>query len=231
MAQLSVILVAAGKSSRFQNAVLKKPFVELNGQPVWLHSAKRFREHDVSTQIILVLAPDDREMFLSSNAHRIEELGLILVNGGEERADSVEKAIALLDLSSNFVIVHDAARPCFDLALLHRVLAAGFETGAAIPAVPVHSTMKRSLDSRTIQETVDRTNLYLAQTPQVFRTDWFLQAYRNRKKQRVTDDAQVLELAGYPIAIVDGSPLNIKITTKEDLDLVESILSTKMKSS
>jgi 2-C-methyl-D-erythritol 4-phosphate cytidylyltransferase len=105
-------------------------------------------------------------------------------------------------------------------------LTAALETGAAIPAVAVHSTIKKSTDGRTVQETVDRASLYLAQTPQVFRTDLLVEAYRNRQKQNVTDDAQLLERAGHAVALVEGSPMNIKITTTEDLALAEAIVQT-----
>jgi 2-C-methyl-D-erythritol 4-phosphate cytidylyltransferase len=223
MPNLCVILVAAGKSSRFQNPQTKKPFVNLAGRPVWLHSAHRFRQHDSVNQLILVLAAEDRDTFLEANAKLVTDLNITVVIGGAERADSVENALQPVDSMCDFVVIHDAARPCFEMNLFERVLASALTQGAAIPAIPIHSTIKRSTDSRCVNQTVDRTNLYLAQTPQIFRKQWIVEAYRKRPRGLLTDDAQLLELADYPISLVEGSPLNIKITTTQDVILAEAI--------
>jgi 2-C-methyl-D-erythritol 4-phosphate cytidylyltransferase len=117
----------------------------------------------------------------------------------------------------DFVAIHDAARPCLANEWIDAVFAAAQQSGAAILATPVVSTLKRVGANRVIQETVDRQNLWEAQTPQVFRRDLLLQAYAQTGISAATDDAELVQRLGHPVAIVPGSPINLKITTRDDL--------------
>jgi 2-C-methyl-D-erythritol 4-phosphate cytidylyltransferase len=220
---LCVILVAAGQSQRFK-ASTKKPFVPLAGQPVWLHSATTFHDHQSVSQLILVVGAEDHDRFLNENRKLAEELDLHLVAGGPERVDSVQNALHHVNARCDYLVIHDAARPCFDAELLERVLNAAIKTGAAIPAIAVDSTIKRSTNGQTIDMTVDRSQLFLAQTPQVFRKDLIVQAYQQRRGAKVTDDAQLLENMGVPVSIVEGSKYNLKLTTAQDLEVAEAIM-------
>lgn len=221
---VSAIIVAAGKSSRFQLYDSKKPFVVLGNSPVWLHSARQFRLHPNVGQMILVVAEEDRSWFESDCASLIQDLEFEIVSGGSERADSVENALKTIDPAADYVAIHDAARPCINVGLINEVFERAIQTGAAIPAIPVNSTVKKSLDGQFISETVDRDNLYLAQTPQIFRRDWILDAYSKRGGNCITDEAQLLEQNGYDVALVTGSSLNVKITRPEDLRLAAACL-------
>jgi 2-C-methyl-D-erythritol 4-phosphate cytidylyltransferase len=120
--------------------------------------------------------------------------------------------------------VHDAARPCLADAWISAVVDEATRSGAAILAVPVASTLKEARPSRQIARTVSRENLWEAQTPQVFRRELLLQAYAQRGESAATDDAQLVERVGHAVMIVPGSPLNLKITTREDLRLAEQVL-------
>lgn len=224
MANFSVILAAAGKSSRFNDPNYKKPFAVLSGKPVWLYSVELFQKRADVKQIILVISPEDKEDFMAKFGANVAVMGIDLVLGGAERADSVEKGLAKVSLDCDFVAIHDAARPCINADLVESVFSAAQHAGAAIPTVPINSTLKRSSDGQTIDETVDRTNLYAAQTPQAFKRELIQELYENRNGARPTDEAQLLELNDHPVAMVPGSPLNIKITTQEDLRFAKACL-------
>ncbi len=224
MATFAVILAAAGKSSRFKDAHYKKPFAPLNNRAVWLHSAERFINRDDVKQLVMVISPEDREAFLSKFGANIAVLGIDLIAGGRERADSVGNALARIQEGVDYVAVHDAARPCLCDEWIDAIFAAAEKSGAAIPAIPVQGTLKRVSADRTIVETVDRSDLWEAQTPQVFRRQLLLDAYASRGDVAATDEAQLVEQSGHPVTIVPGSPINLKITTKDDLRLAQQAL-------
>ena len=224
MAKFSVILPAAGRSSRFKDKHYKKAFVPLGGRPVWLHSAERFLGRDDVVQLILVIAPEDREGFNFKFSSNIAILGIEVIDGGAERADSVSAALARVKPEADFICVHDAARPCLANAWIDRIFEAAEQTGAVIFAVPVAGTLKRAGSDMKIHETVDRKGLWEAQTPQVFRRELLLEADAKREGFPATDEAQLVERIGHPVTILRGSPVNLKITTKEDQRLAEQAL-------
>lgn len=224
MPSFAVILPAAGKSSRFRDQHYKKPFVPLENRPVWLHAAEKFTGRDDVRQTLLVISPEDREAFQSKIGANAALLGIEIVDGGAERADSVANALARVQSDIDFVAVHDAARPCLADEWIDSVFAAAVKSGAAILATPISGTLKRVTTERTVQETVSRDGLWEAQTPQVFRRQLLVDAYARRGTFPATDDAQLVERLGQKITIVPGSSMNLKITTKEDLRLAAAIL-------
>jgi len=219
----AVILPAAGMSSRFRDAHYKKPFIPLENRAMWLHAAERFVNRDDVKQLIVVIAPEDREEFLAKFAANTAILGIEVVDGGRHRADSVAKALARVRPDIDFVAVHDAARPCLANVWIDKVFAAAETTGAAMLAIPVRGTLKR-VRSGVVAETVDRQDLWEAQTPQVFRRQLLLDAYAQRGELVATDDAFLVERLGHAVTIVEGSPINLKVTTKEDLRLAQQAL-------
>jgi 2-C-methyl-D-erythritol 4-phosphate cytidylyltransferase len=224
MAKFAVILPAAGASSRFKDKNYKKPFAPLADRAVWLHSAERFLHRQDVKQLILVISAEDREYFDFKFSSNVVVLGIEVVEGGKERADSIERAMARIKPDIDFVAVHDAARPCLADEWITRVFEAAEKGGAAILAVPVAATLKRVKANQTIEETVSRQGLWEAQTPQVFRRQLLLDAYAKRGSFQATDDAQLVERLGHPVTVVQGSPINMKITTQEDLRLAEQAL-------
>jgi 2-C-methyl-D-erythritol 4-phosphate cytidylyltransferase len=224
MSQFAVILPAAGRGTRFHDKSYKKAFVPLAGKPLWLYSAERFLNRSDVVQTILVIAAEDREQFFLKFGANVAILGIDVVDGGRERADSIQNALARLKPQAEFVCVHDAARPCLTDAWIDEIFAAAMKSGAAILAVPVTGTLKRVGPDHKIIETVSREGLWEAQTPQVFRRQLLLEAYARREGFQATDDAQLVERLGHPITIVPGSPINMKITTKEDQRLAEQAL-------
>jgi 2-C-methyl-D-erythritol 4-phosphate cytidylyltransferase len=229
MSAIAVIIPAAGKSSRFGGKE-KKPFVSLDGRPIWQRSAELFWSRDDVSTVYLVIPPGDRDDFRSRFGHLIAFANIKLVEGGAERFDSVANGLAAVPETVGFVAIHDAVRPLAPGSLIDAVFAAALKHGAAVPAVPVADTLKR-VDPTTnrVTQSVPRAGLWQAQTPQVFRRDWLAEAYAKRAEQQepITDDAQLVAAAGHPVVVVPGSPANFKITTKEDLQLAEAVLKAR----
>ena len=224
MSQFAVILPAAGKSSRFTQQKRKKVFVELKGRAVWVRAAEVFLNRDDVAQVLIAVSPEDLDWFKEKFAANLAFMDIEVVAGGAERADSVRNALARVKPDVEFVAVHDAARPLIVAPWIDAVFAAAKKTGAAILATPITSTLKRVGQEQAITETVSREGLWAAQTPQVFRRDWLQEAYAKQGRLQPTDEAQLLEQAGRTVTVVEGSPLNMKITTEADFRLAEVAL-------
>lgn len=223
MPTYAVILAAAGQSSRFRDKHYKKPFAILDNRAVWLHSAERFLNRDDVKQLVLVIAAEDREDFNLKFAANVTILGIQVVEGGPQRADSVANGLARVKPDIDFVCIHDAARPCIAAEWIASVFEVAARCGAATLGIPVSSTLKRVANDRIV-ETVPRQGLWEAQTPQVFRRELLLEAYAKRDGFDATDDAQLVERIGHEVVVVRGSPINLKITTQEDLRLAAQAL-------
>jgi 2-C-methyl-D-erythritol 4-phosphate cytidylyltransferase len=224
MPSFGVILAAAGQSSRFQDANYKKPFAPLAGRAVWLHSAEKFLERSDVKQVVIVVAPEDRESFVEKFGANLAFMGITLAEGGAHRTESVRRGLEKIGADIDMIAIHDAARPCIAAAWIDRVFEAGARTGAAILATPVVGTLKRVASDATITETVDRTGLWEAQTPQVFSRELLARAFAAGKTDIPTDEAQLVESMGQKVTVVPGSPINLKITSREDLRLAEQAL-------
>lgn len=224
MAKFSVILPAAGKSKRFSANKRKKTFVELKGRAIWLRVAEHFVNRDDVVHTSIVIAPEDMQWFKEKFRPNLAFMDIEIVEGGAERADSVHNALARVPADVEFVAVHDAARPLIIKDWIDEVFQAAEKSGAAIPAIPVAATLKRIGDDRTIVETVSRDNLWEAQTPQVFRRELLLEAFARRGDLEPTDEAQLVEHLGHRITVVEGSPMNFKITTAADFKMAQAVV-------
>lgn len=224
MAKFAVILPAAGSSTRFRYKQRKKPFVELQGRAIWLRAADPFLNRDDVIQTLVVVGPDDMEWFKEKFAPNLAFMNVQIVVGGATRSDSVKNALDQVAPEADFVAIHDAARPLIAAEWIDSVFKSAEAAGAAILATRITSTVKRERADGTIAETVDREGLWAAQTPQVFRTSLLREAYAGKGNLQPTDEAQLLEQLGHPVALVEGSPLNMKITTDADFRLAEVAL-------
>jgi 2-C-methyl-D-erythritol 4-phosphate cytidylyltransferase len=224
MSTFAVILPAAGQSRRFHDKAYKKPFAPLGGRAVWLHSAEKFMNRADVKQVIVCVSAEDRDFFNMKFGANIAILGVQVVEGGEHRTDTVQRALEQVKSEIDFVVVHDAARPCVAEPWIDAVFSAAERDGAAILAAPVNATLKRADQKKHITATVDRESLWEAQTPQVFRRQLLIEAYAKRGPGAVTDDAQLVEKLGKPVTIVPCSQMNLKITTRDDLKLAEQVL-------
>jgi len=225
MSNFSVIIAAAGSGTRFQSGNQKKTYALLGGKPLWLHSVERFANRDDVNQILVVVSPDDVDWFSDTYSELLAKHNVQVIAGGSERFQSVENAIKHVAEESDFIAVHDAARPCMSDALLERIFATAREHGNAVPAVPVSSTLKRSSDGIRVEETVDRSSLYQSQTPQVFRSADLRSAVQNRGDLQPTDEAQLMELLGHPVHLAEGCVLNRKVTTQQDMQFAAAAMS------
>ena len=226
--KVAVILPAAGSGQRF-GASENKLFSDLAGEPLWVHSVRRLGCRSEVGRVILAVANQDLATFRAQLSDYDLGCSVDIVEGGAERVDSVKAAMSLLDTDASleWVAVHDAARPLISQADLDRVFSAVAKTGAAILASPVSGTLKRDFGDRQCRETVDRRNLWVALTPQVFRLGLLKQAYAKHNGCPATDDAQLVERLGYEITLVHGSATNLKVTFPEDLLLAEAIKKKK----
>lgn len=232
----AVILPAAGKSSRFTGAKgqglaalgmaapQKKPFQELKGRPVWLRALEPFLSRDDVVQRIVALSPEDLDWFKNKYRASLAFLDLELIEGGIERADTVERALSHVRTDVDFVAVHDAARPLVAREWIDAVFRAAEKHGAAIPATPISSTLKLVAPDGHIVKTVPRDGLWAAQTPQVFRRQLLLDAFAQRGDFQPTDEAQLVERLGQPVHVVECSPMNLKLTSPEDFRLAQALV-------
>jgi 2-C-methyl-D-erythritol 4-phosphate cytidylyltransferase len=222
---VAAILPAAGSGARF-GANRNKLFATLAGQPLWFHAASRLRNHPWVGPIVMAIATDDQAIFSGEYAPLIESLQIQLVIGGAERTDSVLAGLDAVtgDPAIRFVAIHDAARPLVSKADVSSVCVVAAQTGAAILATPISGTVKRDLENQARCETVDRRELWLALTPQVFSVGLLKAAYSKHNGRPATDDAELVERLGRKISLVRGSADNLKITYPEDLLIAEAIL-------
>lgn len=221
--QSLAILVAAGRGERMGPG-RPKAFLELAGQALVLRSALVFDAAPSVGQIVAVV-PEAEVEAARALLHTVRKL-VAVVPGGERRQDSVLQGLKQAPEGfDGVVLVHDAARPFVDVALVEAVAREATGTGAALPVLPVVDTVKRVRDGLVV-ETLDRGELGAAQTPQGFRFALLVEAYEAAAHDRVTltDEAMAVERLGAPVRAVPGSPRNRKITTPEDLAWAEGVL-------
>ncbi len=214
---IAVIIPAAGTGSRF-GGELPKQFQPLAGKPLVQHVIERFLLDENVSRVIVPVA----ESLLAGvkNSDRV-----VWVAGGETRQQSVIRGLAETR-DAELIAVHDAARPLFSEAMFHAVVAAARETGAALPVVPVTDTIHRMSNEATVVETLDRSMLGAAQTPQCFRADVLRDVLVRAQLEGIegTDEASLAARFGYTVKAVPGDPRNLKITVPEDLVIAESYL-------
>jgi len=227
---VAAIVCAAGASKRF-GGKRKKAFVDVAGRAVFLRSVEIFADRDDVKQILLGIAPEDQELVNIKWGPNLKFFNTTIFLGGDERFDTVNKGLELVKDDIDLVAVHDACRCCVTAELIDKVIAAAAEKDAAIPGCPVTATIKEAQDN-TIIKTVDRDNLYEAQTPQVVDFKLLKRAYENLKnldQSRISDDAQLVEALDEKIAIVEADSSNIKITRQSDIAIAEAILKSRPK--
>src|SRR5215204_206014 len=224
MTSTYVVIVAAGRGTRF-GGTLPKQYLALGSSTVLSHAVAAFASHPRMAGVQVVIRDEDRV----ACAAALQGLAILSpVPGGAERQDSVRLGLeALGPHAPARVLIHDGARPFPDAALIDRVLDALDRAPAAIPALPLGDTIKRVEDG-TIRETVDRSRLWRAQTPQGFHFAPILAAHRAAAGHILTDDAAVAEAAGMAPIVVAGSEDNLKVTTTQDLAAAERLLAARL---
>lgn len=217
-----VIVVAAGLGRRL-NSKVPKALVLLKGKPLIAYCLKVFEAHPGIDGVVIVGANGFLSQFirLTRSFKKIRAV----VAGGPKRSDSVKCGLQALSHDTDIVLVHDAARPFIENAMINRLLGALKKNKAAIVGVPVKFTVKK-IDRKTldIQETLARDLLWEAQTPQGFHKDILVKAHAKKFKEEATDDAMMVERMGGRVKMVMGSYRNIKVTTPEDIILASQLL-------
>lgn len=218
-----VIIPAAGQGKRM-GAGKNKVLLELNDLPVLIHTLKVFQKDEKCVGIFLAINPLEEENLKAILTENQITKVQALVPGGKERQYSIYNALKHVK-QEGIILVHDAARPFIDQELIHPLVEAAEEEGAAILAVPVKDTVKKAAGN-IVTETVDRTSLWAVQTPQAFRFATLMEAYRKADEDDFlgTDDASLVERLGDEVVIVKGNYDNIKLTTPEDLYFAEAII-------
>lgn len=216
-----VIVTAAGSSRRMGG--VNKLLLPLQGKPLLVHTLSYFENHPLVRGVVVSAPADQREVYLAL----AREYGLTkvvsVVAGGAERQDSIRNALDALQCGGeDAVAIHDGARPCLSGDLLERLLAALDEAEGSLPMVAVKDTIKRVDEQGKVLETLIRSELYAAQTPQVFRYAAIVEAHRKADSEGYlgTDDCSLIEHYGGTIRAVEGDYRNLKVTTPEDIEMV-----------
>jgi 2-C-methyl-D-erythritol 4-phosphate cytidylyltransferase len=219
----SVIIVAAGSGIRL-GVGEPKAFVKLHGRPILHYSLATLAKLPQVAEVVVAIPTGMEKRTRDEVARAGLEVPVKITPGGHERQDSVRAALALTSSEAQVIVIHDAARPFADATLFRRCLEAAFARGAAIAAIPVADTLKRVADG-AIVATVKRAGLYQAQTPQAFQRRLLVAAHERAVRERIvaTDDADLVEQIGGTVEIVEASALNLKITTRSDLTIAESL--------
>jgi len=237
-----VIIPAAGLGTRMAfapGAKGKKPaaskqFAELAGTPILIHTLKEFSASPELKEIWVALRASEMEAFkqlIEKESEALKETQIRLVEGGEHRQHSVANAIQAISAAPDDVIlVHDAVRPFVTAEIIHNVIRAAKKYGAAIAGIPAVDTVKqveRTAEGALITSTIPRERVVMAQTPQGFRYDVIKKAFDEAAADGFvgTDEASLVERSGHEVAVVMGSPRNLKITTPADLELARFYLS------
>ena len=227
MNKITAIVLAAGSGSRMKSKT-KKQFMEIKGKPVIWYSLFEFEKSRVD-EIILVTGKEDidyckKEIVEKYNLKKIKNV----VAGGSERYESVYNG--LKEVTGNIVLIHDGARPLINNEIIERSIEGTIKSDACVVGVPVKDTIKRANKEGYIIDTPNRSELWITQTPQSFKTDLVKMAYKKMKEQlekgnttlNITDDAMVVEeFTTNQVRFVQGDYKNIKVTTPEDIDIAE----------
>lgn len=229
MPDFAVILPAAGRSTRFGGPI-SKLLQPLAGRPVLAWTLSAFAHRDDVRQIVIAAAEPDAIRDCAKCLETPARAKLKICPGGFCRADSVRLAASACDPAIDWVAVHDAARPLVSQALIDRIFQAALAHGGAAAALPVHQTIKQAggpLPAQ-VKRTLPRHDLWAMQTPQAMRRQDLLDAFAvcPIPVDQVTDDVQLLELAGKPVWLVDGEERNLKITTLMDMQVAQALLET-----
>ena len=221
MKVFSAIILGAGSGDRMGG--IDKILTEISGLPAILHSVNAFLEVGIFRTTV-VLANTDNIAQLQYLMSGPEFKSVHVVLGGDRRQDSVQIGLDQIK-STDYVMIHDGARPCVSPALIKRAIAASETSDAAIPVVPITDTVKL-MDGPTVRSTIDRTTIFASQTPQIFRYKTITELHFTLTSD-VTDDASVIEIYGGDVSTFKGDPQNIKITNPIDIEIAGIILKSR----
>ena len=220
-------IIAAGGSGKRMGTEVPKQLLKLNGITILEHTLKPFILCP-SIKGIVIVAENNIVEHISKIIHNISDKNksLLVVKGGLERQDSVSNGLEAVPEDIDVVVIHDAVRPFITADLITECAQSALKNGAVTVMRPINETVKVISDT-IVQETLDRSKLWITQTPQAFRRELIIEAHKcaRNKKYTGTDDCMLVEHLGYPVHIIEGNDMNIKITTPADLKIAGTILS------
>ncbi|MFN4144550.1 MAG: 2-C-methyl-D-erythritol 4-phosphate cytidylyltransferase [Runella sp.] len=216
-----VIIVAGGSGSRMGSKTPKQ-FMPIGGKPILMHTLEKFLTFP-SVQIILVLPANQMKTWYALCDRHHFYPAILTVSGGNTRFQSVKNGLKRISAKHGLVAVHDGVRPFVTTDIIAKSFEVAAQTGAAVTSVPLKDSI-RKIEAEGIHQAVPRENYCLIQTPQTFRLDWMRAAFEADEQPFFTDCASVLDFAGRPITLIEGTYQNIKLTTPEDLIWAEALL-------
>ena len=221
MFKVSAIIPSAGAGSRFGE---KKQFKNLNGKPLWAHTLKPFILSSLIDEIIFIVEENLVSIIKKSVFFKqyVKEKEIKIAKGGLRRMDSVLNGVQLSKKTNDIVCIHDVARPFVKKSLINKTIEACKDYDGAILAVPSIDTVK-NVENVIIKNTLNRNQIWMAQTPQTFHKDKLLKAFNDNINVNVTDESTLMELSGFSIKIINGEDKNFKITKKIDWVLAKII--------
>ncbi len=224
--KVTSIILSAGKGKRM-NSTISKQYMMLNGKPLIYYTLKAF-ETSITDDIIIVTGEDDKDYIRNDIVEKYEFKKVSkIVSGGKERYNSSYNGILAAD-DADYVLIHDAARPCITQENINELIHSVKQYKACIPGVPVKDTIKIANENGEVTDTPDRNKLWQIQTPQAFDRELILDAYHKmiaKKDYLVTDDSMVVEkFSDIKVRIIVGEYTNIKVTTPEDMRIVEKMI-------
>jgi len=224
--KIVALIAAAGKGKRM-NARISKPFIPIFGKPILAYTIEKFERCKLIDKIYLTVNSEEKELcsrniIIEYNFSKVQEL----VDGGETRQDSIYNGLRALDKDTDIVVIHDGARPLIKETIIQDSIETAQKYGAAITAIPIKDTVKKCGKDFFINKTLNREEIWRAQTPQTFKYDLILSAYNRAYKYKylATDDAAIVERYGNKVKLIIGSEENIKITTPFDIIVAENFL-------
>lgn len=215
------IIVGGGSGSRMQSDIPKQ-FLLLNNRPVLMHTIEAFHSSAVSPAIILVLSKDFHQYWKDLCSEHKFTIPHLLISGGQQRFHSVKNGLQAIT-EPGIVAVHDAVRPCISQKVIASAFKKAEEVGNAVVAVKSRDSVRQVTDTGTVS--LNREEIYLIQTPQVFRSEILSKAYEQDYRSDFTDDASVVERSGVEIRLIEGDTKNLKITYPEDIQVAQGYLS------
>lgn len=217
----NIVVIVAGGSGNRMGTVVPKQFLDLNGEPVLMHTIRKFYDFDHKIKIILVLPLQQISYWKSLCDKNNFKIDHEIVSGGNSRFHSVKNGLTKV-AGSSIVGIHDGVRPFVSIETIKNCYTAARKYGNAVPVVPVNESVR--IKESDQNQSFDRSKLFLVQTPQVFHSDVVSNSFNQEFHESFTDDANVVESAGYKIHLVDGNRENIKITTQTDMIIAKALI-------
>lgn len=221
--KVTAVILCAGSGTRF-NSELNKVYIEINKRPIISYSIEKFSNNKYIDEIIMVTKPDEEEL-CNKAVNEFCKLGSIKKTyGGDTRKDSVHNALNIA--TGDIAIIHDGARPLLTDKMISDCIESMDVFKGATIGVKSKDTIKITDDEGIIISTTERKNTWIIQTPQCFDKELLLKGHEIETEHgvEITDDCMIMEILGYPVKVIEGEYTNIKVTIKEDLDLVEKFL-------